>query len=100
MSGAGPEQRPLRLFVVAGEASGDNLAASIITALRQRLHPRAVDLDGVGGPALQRLGLVPRFPQTDIQLMGGAEAIADCSCAHLADRGCDRRFRARSVADR
>jgi lipid-A-disaccharide synthase len=64
------DQPPFRLFVVAGEASGDTLAAHFIEALRKRLAPRRVDLHGIGGPALAQLGLVSRFQQTDIQLMG------------------------------
>lgn len=87
---------PFRLFVVAGEASGDNLAAHFISSLRRRLAPRRVNLMGIGGPALQQLGLTSRFPQTDIQLMGvidvlknlptvlsriteTAEAVEDCA---------------------
>jgi lipid-A-disaccharide synthase len=61
---------PFRLFVVAGEASGDNLAAHFIEALRRRLSPRPVEVFGIGGPALRQLGLISRFEQTDIQLMG------------------------------
>jgi len=64
------ETRPFRLFVVAGEASGDVLAASFIKALRERLAPRPVELSGIGGPVLEQLGLVSRFPQADIQIMG------------------------------
>ncbi|MGL4439559.1 MAG: lipid-A-disaccharide synthase [Bosea sp. (in: a-proteobacteria)] len=59
-----------RLFIVAGEASGDNLAAHFIEALQRRLAPRRVELMGIGGPVLQQLGLKSRFAQTDIQLMG------------------------------
>jgi lipid-A-disaccharide synthase len=61
---------PFRLFVIAGEPSGDQLAASFITALAARLAPRRLEINGIGGLALQRLGLVSRFAQTDIQLMG------------------------------
>lgn len=62
--------KPFRLFVIAGEPSGDNLAASFIKALRARLAPRAVELAGIGGPALEQLGLVSRFQQNDIQIIG------------------------------
>lgn len=61
---------PFRLFVIAGEPSGDHLAASFIAELRERLAPRHLDITGVGGPELQRTGLTSRFAQTDIQLMG------------------------------
>lgn len=71
----GRDQKPFRLFVVAGEASGDLLAAHFITSLRDRLAPRKVELLGVGGPVLQQLGLTSRFDQTDIQLMGVVDVI-------------------------
>ena len=79
--------RPFRLFVIAGEASGDVLAASFIAALRRRLAPREVAIMGVGGAALQELGLVPRFPQADIQLMGVVAVIKSLPrlLAHIAD---------------
>lgn len=70
MSASGPAERPFRLFVVTGEPSGDTLAASFVIALRARLEPRPVELVGVGGLALQRLGLVSLFDQADIRLMG------------------------------
>lgn len=61
---------PFRLFVIAGETSGDVLASHFIKALQQRLAPRRVALFGIGGPELQQFGLESRFAQTDIQLMG------------------------------
>jgi lipid-A-disaccharide synthase len=62
--------KPFQLFVVTGETSGDNLAASFVRALAARIAPRALSIRGVGGPELERLGLQSLFPQTDIQLMG------------------------------
>jgi lipid-A-disaccharide synthase len=72
-----PEQAaaPFRLFVVTGEASGDTLAAHFIAALRRRLVPRPVEIMGVGGPVLEAMGLVSRFAQTDIQLMGVVDVL-------------------------
>jgi lipid-A-disaccharide synthase len=67
---ARPEAPPFRLFVVAGEPSGDTLASHFIASLRRRLAPRQVELSGIGGATLQQSGLTSRFPQTDIQLMG------------------------------
>jgi lipid-A-disaccharide synthase len=61
---------PFRLFVVTGETSGDNLAAAFIRALAARITPRPLEVRGVGGPALEALGVKSLFPQTDIQLMG------------------------------
>ncbi len=66
----GDRQRPFKLFIIAGETSGDLLAASFVAAIRARLAPRSVEITGVGGPSLQSLGLEPLFAQADIQLMG------------------------------
>ncbi len=43
--------KPFKLAIVAGEASGDNLGADLIAAMKRRLG-RPVDLVGVGGPAM------------------------------------------------
>lgn len=57
----------MRLFVVAGESSGDRLAAQLV----QRLHDeRNVELAGVGGPLLVEQGLKPLFPMSDLAVMG------------------------------
>jgi lipid-A-disaccharide synthase len=60
--------RPLRLAIVAGEASGDELGASLLRALRAR--GIAFEAKGVGGPALAGEGLLTLFPQSDIAVMG------------------------------
>ncbi|AVX04591.1 lipid-A-disaccharide synthase [Maritalea myrionectae] len=57
----------MRLFVVAGESSGDKLAANLVAGLS---HQTQVDLMGVGGPALAREGLQPLFPMSDLAVMG------------------------------
>jgi lipid-A-disaccharide synthase len=64
------EARAFRLFVITGEVSGDALAAPFIEALARRIAPRPLEITGIGGLALERLGLQSLFPQTDIQLMG------------------------------
>lgn len=59
---------PLRVFVVAGEPSGDVLGAAVVGALRAMgVH---LELMGVGGPALEGEGLQSLFPMTDIAVMG------------------------------
>jgi len=63
----------LRVFVIAGETSGDFLAARLLEALAERLGPLA--LDGVGGPELARLGLVSRFAMDELSLVGVAEVV-------------------------
>jgi lipid-A-disaccharide synthase len=49
-----PSADPLRLFVVAGDASGDTHAAHVVQALR-RLHPN-LTVEAVGGDALAAAG--------------------------------------------
>jgi lipid-A-disaccharide synthase len=58
----------LRIAVVAGEASGDQLGASLLQALAER--GIGCDVMGVGGPALTARGLTSLFPQSDIAVMG------------------------------
>lgn len=67
---------PLRLFIVAGEASGDALGARFLAQLRSRLGEGGVVLGGVGGEALAAQGLHSLFPQTDIAVMGFGPVIA------------------------
>lgn len=62
-------QRPLRVFLVAGESSGDALGAALISALRARKGD-ALDIRGVGGPAMQHEGLASLFPMSDLSVMG------------------------------
>lgn len=64
----------MRLFIVAGEASGDELGASLVTALRAR--GMALELGGVGGPALSQAGMPSLFQQSDIAVMGVGPVIA------------------------
>lgn len=69
MSGVPDGTRPLRLFLVAGEPSGDALGAGLMAALKRR-HAAGVEFRGVGGPLMEREGLVSLFPIADIAVMG------------------------------
>lgn len=60
---------PLRVYLVAGEPSGDQLGASLIQALRVRLGD-TVEFSGVGGEAMTRQGLNSLFPLSDIGVVG------------------------------
>jgi lipid-A-disaccharide synthase len=68
--------RPFRLFIVAGEASGDALGARFVARLREVLGDRALELSGVGGEALIAEGLHSVFPQEDIAVMGFGPVVA------------------------
>lgn len=64
----------MKLFLVAGEKSGDLLGAKLMQAVR-RLAPEA-DIRGVGGEAMTRAGLTSLFPLEEIAVMGFTSVIA------------------------
>ncbi len=66
--------RPLRLFVVAGEPSGDILAGALVERLAG-LAAQPVELSGVGGDHLCGLGLRPLFAMQELAVMGLAEVV-------------------------
>lgn len=68
--------RPFRLFIVAGEASGDALGARFVRQLRLQLGERPLALHGVGGEVLAAEGLESLFPQEDIAVMGFGPVVA------------------------
>ncbi|SCM76594.1 Lipid-A-disaccharide synthase [uncultured Pleomorphomonas sp.] len=61
--------RPLRVAMVVGEESGDQLGARLMAALR-RLSDRPIEFFGVGGDRMAAEGLVSLFPLHDIAVMG------------------------------
>ncbi|TDE38403.1 lipid-A-disaccharide synthase [Antarcticimicrobium sediminis] len=63
----------MRVFLVAGEPSGDRLGGALMEGLHQ-LAP-GVTFDGVGGPQMQAQGLVSRFPMDELSIMGIAEVL-------------------------
>jgi lipid-A-disaccharide synthase len=63
------EGQDLRLFVVAGEHSGDALGAKLMAALNQQRRGRIRYL-GVGGEQMAAQGLVSQFPLEDVAVMG------------------------------
>jgi lipid-A-disaccharide synthase len=61
--------RPLALYLVAGEESGDALGAALARALLQQ-ERGAVSLAGVGGQAMAAAGIASPFPITDLSIIG------------------------------
>jgi len=58
----------MRIFLIAGETSGDALGAALMRALRQARPD--VEILGVGGAAMATEGLESLFPIEDIAVMG------------------------------
>ena len=61
--------RDLRLFIIAGEHSGDALGAELMAAMNERRRGRIRYL-GVGGQAMAARGLVSQFAIEDVAVMG------------------------------
>lgn len=63
----------MKVFLIAGEPSGDRLGAALMAGLKT-LAPE-VSFDGVGGPMMQAEGLVSRFAMDELSVMGLAEVL-------------------------
>ncbi len=61
--------RPLRLYLVAGEHSGDALGAKLMAEIKERLGAGVI-FDGVGGERMEAEGLASLFPLSDVAVMG------------------------------
>ncbi|MBS0250142.1 MAG: lipid-A-disaccharide synthase, partial [Proteobacteria bacterium] len=61
--------RPLKIFVVAGEHSGDALGGKLIHALKKQ-YPGDIIFAGVGGEDMAREGFASIFPIEDVAVMG------------------------------
>ena len=64
--------KPLRLFVLAGEASGDRIGADLVRRLRRRT---GLEVTGVGGADLAAEGLRTMFPMSDLSVMGWSDVL-------------------------
>ena len=67
---------PLKIWVVCGEESGDQLGAKLMRALKTRLGADRLRFGGVGGQAMAREGLNSLFPLHDVVVMGFTAVIA------------------------
>ncbi|MEM6557960.1 MAG: lipid-A-disaccharide synthase, partial [Pseudomonadota bacterium] len=63
----------MRLFLLAGEPSGDRLGAALMAGLKA-LHP-SVEFVGVAGPMMQAEGMKSLFPMEELSVMGIAEVL-------------------------
>ena len=62
----------MRVFVIAGEASGDRLGAALMAGLKQL---ETVEFQGVGGPLMEAEGLTSQFPMEELSVMGIVEVL-------------------------
>ncbi len=65
--------KPLRIGIIAGEVSGDILAAGLMHQLRQ-LHPDCQFI-GIAGPRMQELGITTLFDMEELSVMGLVEVL-------------------------
>lgn len=75
----------MRVFVIAGEPSGDRLGGALMDGLRSLVPD--VTFEGIGGTQMQAQGLTSRFPMQELSVMGIAEVLP--KYAHLKRRIAD-----------
>jgi lipid-A-disaccharide synthase len=63
----------LKVFMIAGEPSGDKLGAALMDGLISQVPD--VEFEGIGGPLMQDLRLESLFPMDELSLMGIAEIL-------------------------
>ncbi len=63
----------VKLFLLAGEASGDLIGADLLARLKQRVE---LEITGVGGEAMAAQGLNSLFDITDLSVMGYVDVVA------------------------
>jgi len=80
----------MRIAMVAGEASSDQLAAHLITALKQ--HVPDARFYGIGGPKMQREGFDSLWPAETLAVRGYAEVLRHYRAITSMRRGLLRRL--------
>ena len=73
-TGAPAADRPLKIFVIAGEPSGDLLGARLMEAIKRQAD-RSIRFTGIGGPRMEAAGMTSLFPMADLAVMGFAEVL-------------------------
>ena len=63
----------MKIFIIAGEPSGDEYGAKLITALKN--DSPNLSINGIGGPLMEKQGLNSMVPLNQIAVMGFGEVI-------------------------
>ena len=62
----------MKIFIIAGEDSGDKLGSAIIDSLREAFNG-SINFVGIGGNGMMNRGLDSIFPMSDLSVMGLVE---------------------------
>ena len=62
----------MRVFLIAGEASGDRLGAALMAGLKSLGE---MEFMGVGGPLMQAEGMISQFDMNELSVMGLVEVL-------------------------
>ena len=63
----------LKIYLIAGEASGDNIGAKLMKAIKNQHSD--IEFAGIGGDKMQAVGLESLFPMQELSLMGFLEVV-------------------------
>lgn len=63
----------MKVFLIAGEPSGDALGQAVMAGLKELVQE--VRFEGIGGPLMAGEGLASRFPMDELSVMGLAEVL-------------------------
>ena len=80
----------MRIGIVAGEASGDLLAASLMQAIQARVP--GVEFEGIAGPRMQQFGCKVLYPSEKLAVMGLTEVLGRLPELLCIRRNVARRF--------
>lgn len=66
--------RPLLIYLIAGEPSGDAIGARLISAIRENYNGE-LEFAGIGGAAMEAVGFRSLFPIQELSVMGLVEVL-------------------------